>query len=246
MTDFSTLPGDLYSVVNASGRGTPVEIPAQFPTCHADDEGLDHTAVVYDPDAFCDDSSGPERAAERFPTEKVAAQALEHTALPLTAETVTLDFEDLSGIAQLSAEYRGLTWTNFYHFDTSDPTSSSYGAHFGATSGTMSLYNGSGQSASVQSPDPADDFDFISANFTATLLGGWELKVSAYDDGVLVGQEVITMEHGNPVFWEFGPEFESVDEVVFAPELATGVGFNVWFYEMDDMTIVPHDGYDMM
>jgi hypothetical protein len=86
------------------------------------------------------------------------------------------------------------------------------------------------------------DMAFVGAWFSAAQRDGLAITVSAYDDGVLVGQKVISVNRNGPTWFGFddpadGQRFESIDRLEFN---ANDGDSTTWdYFGLDDLTFFP-------
>ena len=83
---------------------------------------------------------------------------------------------------------------------------------------------------------------FVGAWFSAAQRADLPIMVSAYDDGVLVGRQVTTVDRNGPTWFGFddpndGQRFESIDRL----EMSANDGDSTtWdYFGLDDLTFFP-------
>jgi hypothetical protein len=132
--------------------------------------------------------------------------------------TTTIDFDDAglappgAGSSPLDTGYLGLQWENFEVLDT-DAQGATFISGYAAASGTQVALNGGGSPATLSSED---DFDFVSLTMAAAWRDGLLVDIEAYDDGVFLGEQRVTLDYGNPQVVDLDASiFASIDEVRF-------------------------------
>lgn len=111
----------------------------------------------------------------------------------------------------------------------------------GVTSGDHAILSLNGTDLTMRSYDPARNFDLVSAQLTGGWRDGLTVTISGYDDGVLIGSQVVVVDTSGPLGVVFDDSvFDSVDQVVFSTSGGVnaglgGFGDNV---VIDDILIV--------
>ena len=129
---------------------------------------------------------------------------------------------DFDGVAErFPRDYLGLNWSPLWYALPADRPGTDTGYYNGLVSGDQVGYNSGGLNVEIT----GTDFDFESGYFTAAWRDGLTLRVTAYDDGVQVGQQVASLDTSGPSFIEFDDAiFDSVDRVRFESFGGTDAG----------------------
>lgn len=140
---------------------------------------------------------------------------------------MSIDFDDVlpdgRWYTQLPSNYLGLSWSNFGVIKATE--GSGYAPFL--VSGDSVALNRDGKTVSIAS---TEDFDFHGAWLGATSIDGLKVKISGYDDGVLVQSRTVTLEAGRTSLYLF--DFLGIDRLVFDPPGRAGA----WF-AIDDLEI---------
>ena len=153
-----------------------------------------------------------------------------------------LDFEDVAhddGYAALITDaYAGFTWTNFGVLET-DEYSAEKVSGYRARDGDNLLYNGFGDPAAFAR---TENFDLESLWLSAAWSDGLNVTIEAWDDGALLGRQVVTLAYGVSALFELDDAlFDSVDEVRFVAsggqDVTTDEGTGSHF-GLDQMTLI--------
>ncbi|MEM9138346.1 MAG: hypothetical protein AAGB15_00820 [Pseudomonadota bacterium] len=138
----------------------------------------------------------------------------------------TIDFEDLeligpqfgAPIELMKPGYGGLTWSEqFYFVEEPDLDALGRTAGNGSRTGGGDIFatNGFGGDVHFSSLDPADNFDFQSAQIGAVYNDGMTIRISGLDDGNLVATQFVTVDTAGSLNLALSSDFDSVDQVVF-------------------------------
>ncbi|KLK91311.1 hypothetical protein AA309_20850 [Microvirga vignae] len=171
------------------------------------------TMVTVDAEAYGDNSLVEVDTAV-LTTDKLShASVAVISAVSEEAKPLLIDFEGIApegGTAEIQDGYKGLNWDNFWAQDDSQFAASGYNNVI--NSPDSAGYDAFANGASFSSPDPDEDFDLVSGYFAAAWNNDLVVTIQGFDDGVLVGTKVVTLDP-TKTFIEFGDEFESIDEV---------------------------------
>lgn len=159
---------------------------------------------------------------------------------------LTVDFENYDGNLNyaLSDGYFGFDWDDFQALNPDLFGNIYNGYENGTISGSFVGYNEKLiDDHRISSLSRDVDFDFISGFFTAAWNSDLNLKISGFDNGVLVAEEKILLSTEDPTFYNFGKKFISIDELVFEsfggiPGPTGTIGHYVAF---DDLTFVVYN-----
>jgi len=127
----------------------------------------------------------------------------------ISANAVTITFDDLTHLTSIPNGYNGLNWTNFGSLD-----SSIQGVNSGYVAGTISpkfiAYNTNGLKATISSSTP---FNFGSAYLTASTINNYILRVNAYVGSSIVLNQTYTLSKSYPTLVNFG--LSNIDKIEF-------------------------------
>ncbi|MGC9371460.1 MAG: Ig-like domain-containing protein [Paracoccaceae bacterium] len=199
--------------------------------------------VTYDPDGAFEDLDSGETALDSFTYTVGDGHGGADTAtVNVTVEgaddtpTVSVVVADFDGVAErFPRDYLGLNWSPRWNALPGDDHGTNSGYYNGLVSGDQIAFNGGGLSVEIT----GNDFDFESGYFTAAWRDGLSLRVSAFDDGAQVGQELFVLDTSGPSFIEFDDAiFDSVDRVLFETFGGTvaGLGGTGTQFAADDLS----------
>lgn len=155
-------------------------------------------------------------------------------------QNTVVNFDDLQSGSlanfTLPLGYADFFWTGFFGWDTSiAPPDEVHG--FTATSGTNLAF--SLNFAQVQA---ADVFDFESFVGMAAYRNDVTLVIQGYEDGVLLGEQVVTLNFNTPTVYELDDAiFDQVDRVDFLASggvQVPGASGNAPVFGVDDLVFV--------
>jgi hypothetical protein len=168
----------------------------------------------------------------------------------LTPEVLTFDEFPLAAGAEqpIPNGYGGFDWNEAGVFRPNPPAQ--YGGYavksspnlgFIAEAGGFEI-DGYPSPAGTPSTATAPDFSFVGAWFSAVYRDGLVVTITAFDDGVLVGQKAVTVNTFGPT-WVFvddandGQRFESIDRIAFSADDHDGTTWD--YFGFDDFTYFP-------
>ncbi|MCW2276516.1 Ca2+-binding RTX toxin-like protein/subtilisin family serine protease [Rhodoblastus acidophilus] len=134
---------------------------------------------------------------------------------PLTVATINFDDLTTSSYQALPSNYSGLSWSSYFYCFNSAWAYGTYGANGytnGTTSGPNAAYNA--YASDIEISDSYADFDLTSAKVTAAWRNGLSVHVVAYDNGVVVYDNVISVNATGPTLVNFN--LVSIDRVTFS------------------------------
>lgn len=199
--------------------------------------------ITYDPDGAFEDLAAGETALDSFAyTVRDGNGGFDTATVEVTVEgaddapadpAVVADFD---GVAErFPRGYLGLNWSPLWYALPAERPGTDSGYYNGLVSGDQVGYNSGGINVEIT----GSDFDFESGYFTAAWRDGLSLRVTGYDDGAQVGQEVFALDTSGPSFIAFDDAiFDSVDRVRFESFGGTdaGLAFSGTQFVADDLT----------